>query len=251
MTRGISSFWLSALAVVASASIAAAADQAVVLKAPKAAEEAVEYGNLYFGYDWTSHRSLAGYTGVLYAPQGMDKSGIRLSAFGLVGDYKYNGDIGESFKGRFVSTDALVGWSNVFNNGAFTLQVGVNYQDHHVTPFDPNNSVQGAKAGFKVQGDVWVNPTERTLVYALGSYSTAFNTYYAVGRLGYDFLHNEVFFGPEVGGLGNDRTDQFRLGAHVSDIKVGPAKLTISGGWMRERNEGGGAYSMATLDFSF
>src|SRR5262249_13015181 len=105
--------------------------------------------------------------------------------------------------------------------------------------------------GFKVQADVWVNPTERTLVYALGSYSTAFNTYYAVGRLGYDFLSNGVFFGPEVGGLGNDRTDQFRLGAHLSDIKVGSAKLTISGGWMRGRNEGGGAYSMATLDFSF
>ena len=94
-------------------------------------------------------------------------------------------------------------------------------------------------------------PTERTLVYALGSYSTAFNTYYAVGRLGYDFLGNGVFFGPEGGGLGNDRTDQFRLGAPLSDIKVGPAKLTISGGWMRERTEGDGWYSIGTLDFSF
>ena len=250
MTRS-RSMWLAAIILAVPAGGAIAADQPLVFKAPAAADEKPEYGNLYFGYDWTSHHSLAVYTGVLYAPQGMDKSGIRLSAFGLGGEYKYHGDVGEVFKGRFVSLDALVGWSNVFNNGAFTLQVGANYQDHRVRPFDPNNSVQGAKTGFKVQGDLWVNPTERTLVYALGSFSTAFNTYYAVGRLGYDFWGKEMFFGPEVGGLGNDRTDQFRLGAHLSDIKVGPAKLTISGGWMRERGEGGGAYSMATLDFSF
>src|SRR5215467_7758030 len=129
MTRS-RSMWLAAIILAAPAGGAIAADQPLVFKAPAAADEKPEYGNLYFGYDWTSHRSLAGYTGVLYAPQGMDKSGLRLSAFGLIGDYQYHGDVGENFKGKFVSTDALIGWSNVFNNGAATLQVGVNYQDH-------------------------------------------------------------------------------------------------------------------------
>jgi len=249
MTRS-KSLWLAAILLAVPAGGAIAADQAVVYKAPAAAEK-IEYGNLYFGFDWTSHHSLAGYMGVLYAPQGMDKSGIRLSAFGLGGEYRYHGDPGETFKGRFVSADALVGWSHVFNNGAFTLQVGANYQDHRVRPFDPNNSVQGAKTGFKVQADVWVNPTERTLVYALGSYSTAFDTYYTVGRLGYDFWGKGVFFGPEVGGLGNDRTDQFRVGGHMTGLMIGPGKLTLSTGWMRERDEGSGWYATGTLDFSF
>jgi hypothetical protein len=239
---------LSALAVVASTGVGAAAD--MPLKASLATPEKIEYGNLYFGVDWTSHRSLAGYIGVLYAPNGMEQSGLRLSAFGLSGRYSYQGDT-EQFRGKFVSTDALVGWSHVFNNGALTLAVGVNYQDHRVTPSDPANTVQGSKIGFKVQGDLWVNPTSKTLVFLLGSYSTAFDTYYGVGRLGYDFAGAGVFVGPEVGGQGNDRTDQFRLGAHVSGITLGAAKLGVSSGWMRERGEGGGWYTTGNVDFSF
>src|SRR5215470_12862741 len=226
MTRSASAFWLSALVISASAGAASAADQAIIRKAA-VAPEVTEYGNLYYGFDWNSHRSLVGYMGVLYAPYGMDKSGLRVSAFGLGGDYRYHGDPGETFKGRFVSADALIGWSHVFNNGAATLQVGANYQDHRI------------------------RPTDRTLVYALASYSTAFNTYYSVGRLGYDFFKTGVFFGPEVGGLGNDRTDQFRFGAHLTDIKLGPAKVTLSSGWMRERDEGSGWYATGTIDFSF
>jgi hypothetical protein len=194
---------------------------------------------------------MVGYMGVLYAPYGMDKSGLRVSAFGLGGEYRYHGDPTETFKGRFVTADVLVGWSHVFNNGAFTLQVGANYQNHRIRPTDPNNSVVGSETGFKVQGDLWVNPTQRTLVYALASYSTAFNTYYSIGRLGYDFVGTGVFFGPEVGGLGNDRTDQFRVGAHLTGIRVGPGKVTISSGWMRERDEGSGWYAAGNIDFSF
>jgi len=239
---------LSALVVVASVIGVAAAD--MPLKAPAPAPEKIEYGNLYFGVDWTSHRSLAGYMGVLYAPNGMEQSGLRLSAFGLTGRYRYQGDA-ETFRGKFVSSDALVGSSHVFNNGALTLAVGVNYQDHSVTPFDPSNSVQGAKTGFKVQGDLWVNPTPKTLVYLLGSYSTAFDTYYAIGRLGYDLAGSGAFVGPEVGGQGNDRTDQLRLGAHVSGISLGTAKLGVSGGWVRERGEGGAWYATGNIDFTF
>ncbi len=176
---------------------------------------------------------------------------FELAAFGLVGRYKYHGGDGEGFTGNFVAADALVGWSKVFDNGAFTLSVGGNYQDHRLKPSDPSNSVVGSKTGFKVQADLWVNPTERTLIFMLGSYSTAFDTYYAIGRFGYDFTGSEVFFGPEVGGLGNDRTDQLRVGAHLTGIKLGPGKVTVSSGWMRERGEGGGWYAAGNIDFSF
>jgi hypothetical protein len=245
------SFGVAAFVLAGSVSSALAADKEIITKAIRAPAEPVEYGNLYFGVDWNSHKSLVGYAGVLYAPTGMDKSGFRVSAFGLYGRYEYHGDTTELFKAKFVTSDVLVGWSNVFSNGAFTLQGGLNFQDHRVRPHDPDNSVQGSKAGFKIQGDVWVNPTPVTLVYALGSYSTAFNTYYTIGRLGYDFTGKEIFFGPEVVGLGNDRTDQIRVGAHLSGIKFGNATLTLSGGWMRERDEGSGGYAAANLDFSF
>jgi hypothetical protein len=230
--------------------VASAADMPVY-KAPVAAAQKIEYGNIYFGFDANSHYGLAGYAGILYAPTGMHQSGVRLSVFGLGGGYEYHGGIGELFQGRFVSTDALIGWSHVFNNGAVTLAIGANYQNHRVRPFDANNVVQGGELGFKVQADVWVNPTPWTLVYALGSYSTAFDTYYAVGRLGYDFFGSQIFIGPEVGGLGNNRTDQFRVGGHITGFRFAGGKVTVSGGWFRERSEGDGAYAAGSIDFAF
>src|SRR5262245_24358256 len=82
MTRS-AALWLSALVISASAGAASAADQAIIRKAA-VAPEATEYGNLYYGFDWNSHRSLVGYMGVLYAPfGGMDKSGLPVSALRL------------------------------------------------------------------------------------------------------------------------------------------------------------------------
>lgn len=249
MMRNQMRFLMATVAAVLLPAMANAADMPV--KARVAPASVIEYGNVYFGVDATTHRGLAGYWGVLYAPFGMHQSGLRLSVFGLVGHYEYHGGAGERFKGDFGSVDGLVGWSHVFGNGAVTLAVGANYQDHRVRPADPNNSVQGAKTGFKVQGDLWLHPTQRTLVYALGSYSTAFDTYYSVGRFGVDIFNTKVFFGPEIGALGNDRTDQQRLGLHLTGIPFAGGKVTVSGGWLRERGEGDGAYGAASIDFSF
>ena len=220
---------------------------------PASVAAPIEYGNLYFGVDWNSHKSAAAYTGVLYAPYGMHQSGLRFSLFGLIGRYEYHGgDTGnEQFKGQFVSSHALVGWSHVFTSGAITFAAGANYQDQRVRPDDPNNPVQGSKLGLKVQADMWVQPTSETLLYVLGSYSTAFNTYYSVARWGYDFTNSQLFIGPEISALGNNRTDQFRIGAHVTGLRVGNGKLTLSGGWMHERGEGRGAYAATSIDFSF
>ncbi|MET1045981.1 MAG: cellulose biosynthesis protein BcsS, partial [Hyphomicrobium sp.] len=135
----------AALLLGLSGSFATAAD--MVLKAPAVAPEPVEYGNLYFGTDINSNGGLVGYAGILYAPGGMDKSGLRLSVFGLKGKYEYKSqdafDQDTTFNGRFTSIDALIGYSTVFNNGAATLAIGANFQNQKVTPFDIDNPVQG------------------------------------------------------------------------------------------------------------
>ena len=224
------------------------------VKAPAAAAaEAVDYGNLYFGVDANTNGGLVGYSGILYAPGGMDYSGLRVSVFGLYGKYRYTNDDDQStFKGRFASVDALVGYSSVFNNGAATLAIGANYQDQRVSPHDPDNPVQGDRLGFKVQGDIWMNPTERTLIVGIASYSTAFNTYYSIGKFGYDLFGLGFFLGPEVVALGNQRTDQQRVGVHMTGLKLANrVSLGISGGWLHERNERDGAYVTSTIDFTF
>jgi len=215
----------------------------------------IEYGNVYFGTDVNTNQGLVGYGGVLYAPGGMDKSGLRLSLFGLGGKYRYISEdpAGDTtFRGNFVSVDALAGYSSVFNNGAATISIGANYQHQRVTPFDIDNPVQGDKVGFKVQGDFWTNPTERSVVIGIASFSTAFNTYYSILRGGYDVFNLGFFIGPEVGALGNSRTDQQRVGVALMGIPVAKrVSLTVSGGLLHERNERDAAYFTANLDFTF
>jgi hypothetical protein len=240
------------LGLLAAQSAAFAADLPVKAPVAAAAAEAVDYGNLYFGVDANTNGGLVGYSGILYAPGGMDNSGLRVSVFGLYGKYRYNSDDDGTFKARFASVDALVGYSRVFNDGAVTLAIGANYQNHDVSPHDPDNPVQGDKLGFKVQGDFWTNPTERTLVLGIGSYSTAFNTYYSILKFGYDLFGLGFFVGPEVVALGNQRTDQQRVGLHVTGIKIAQrVNLSVSGGWLHERNERDGAYVTSTVDFAF
>ncbi|MCC6946201.1 MAG: cellulose biosynthesis protein BcsS [Bradyrhizobiaceae bacterium] len=238
---------LSAAFVTVSAAAGFAADLPV-LKAPPAK---IEHGNLFYGFDADSHGSLVGYLGALYAPYGLHQSGVRLTAFGLYGKYDYD-IVGGEIEGRFWAGDLLIGWSTVGPNGAATLSVGANYQNHRLSPSDPANPVSGSEWGAKVQGDFWFHPTPDSLVLGLASYSTAFDTYYGQLKLGYDFTRGQdVYFGPEFVALGNDRTDQVRVGAHLTGIKLGIAKLNISGGWLNERGEGDGWYGTGTVDIPF
>jgi hypothetical protein len=233
---------------------ALAADMPV--KAIGEAAEPIDYGNLYFGTDVNTNGGLVGYSGLLYAPAGMDNSGFRLALFGLYGKYEYESNNNtpqqQTFKARFTSDDLLFGYSKVWDQGSATIAVGGNYQNHDVKPFDPNNPVQGQAWGAKIQADFYVNPTEATVVSGIASYSTAFHTYYSILKGGYDFFGKGFFIGPEIVALGNERTDQQRIGIALIDIKVANrVSLTISGGFLRERNEPNGGYSTATIDFTF
>jgi len=180
------------------------------VKAAAADVEQIDYGNLYFGTDVNTNGGLVGYSGLLYAPKGMDYSGFRLALFGLYGKYRYDNDDTppQTFKARFGSVDILGGYSKVWDAGSATVAIGANYQNHDVSPFDPSNPVQGTAWGVKVQGDFYVNPTEVTLVSGIASYSTAFRTYYSILKFGYDFFGKGFFIGPEIVALGNERTDQ-------------------------------------------
>jgi hypothetical protein len=49
----------------------------------------------------------------------------------------------------------LVGYQ--FHPGAVILKLfaGIEGEDQHVVPFDPNNSVQGSELGFRLLAETW------------------------------------------------------------------------------------------------
>jgi opacity protein-like surface antigen len=200
----------------------------------------------------TSKYSYGGLVGTLIAPyKDLDTSGLRFYMEGEGGVYKYPSD-GKFIRGDTESGDALVGYAFEGDFYSINLLAGANAINHTLSDFDPDNKVQGTAFGAKAREDAWINPTPKTLVYEEAEYSTAFRTYYSKLKFGYDFTNGkEIFIGPEVGALGDERFNQWRVGAHFTQMKIGIIQVDVSAGYAHDSIVGAGAYGTIELSTNF
>jgi Cellulose biosynthesis protein BcsS len=110
----------------------------------------------YFtGFD-VSDNYASGYVGAGYAfgKAGLYAPGLRLRALGAYGRYDYEGTrlvdgeyLPTIFDGQDAYLAALIGYQ--FRPGQLILKLfaGVEAEDQHIVPHDPNNSVQGRELG--------------------------------------------------------------------------------------------------------
>jgi hypothetical protein len=240
---------LSVLAI--SAATAQAAE--LPLKAP-----AIKFGegpNQFTGFVGVdvARLSYSGFTGVLIAPQGgVENSGLRAFILGEAGTYKYPLDATTKNKGNYTGGEFLLGYGFEGVNYSVTLLAGANVVDHTLSQDDPDNSVQGTKYGAKGRLLAWINPTPQTLIASDADYSTAFRSYYARMKLGYDMTPNRgIFIGPEAAALGNERFDQWRVGAHITQMKFGKVQMDLSAGFAHDTSVGNGAYTSIEFSVNF
>ena len=164
------------------------------------------------------------------------------------GTYKYP-VTGGSIRGIEAAGTLLAGHGFEGDNYSANLLLGVNAINHMLSAIDPSNSVQGTAFGLKVRADAWINPTPQTLLYGEAEYSTAFRTYFAKAKFGYDVAQpQQVFIGPMVAASGNERYDQWRVGAHVTQLKIGKINMDFSAGYAHDSSVGAGAFG--TTEFS-
>ena len=192
--------------------------------------------------------SLDGWAGVLIAPaKDLDTSGPRVWFLGNSGMYKYFGE-GTTFRGTFSSGEALAGYGFEGNNYSVNVLGGFNAINHMVSPFDPDNKVQGTALGVKGRVDAHVNPTPGTMLYGEAEYSSAFRQFYATGKLGVDVTNsNQIYVGPMASVFGDERFHQWRLGGHVSNLKFGKVQVDISAGYAKDSVVGTGAFAHIEL----
>ena len=191
---------------------------------------AVSYSGIDFAQD--SHYS---YSGILISTQrDLSKSGIMLHGFVGYGAYDYSQPSlpGGKVDGDIVQLSGLIGYMFVRQGGSVGIYVGVDYQDHDLSPADPSNQISGDEVGFKVAGDIR-HTTNRHYLTLEGSYSTAFDSYWSRARAGLTF--DRITFGPEGLALGNASFDAQRIGGfllvrHQLTPRL-PVELTLSGGY--------------------
>jgi hypothetical protein len=208
------------------------------------------YSHKIFTGGEVARDSWEGYAGATWAlNRDLSREGILFRVMGSYGGYDYQencptpvtcsyGPVATTpgeFSGRMLQGDVMVGYQWVRDRFDMAVFAGVDFVSHKISPAHLENPVRGQEAGFKVGLDLESHRrTGSPHYFALeGTYSTAFDTYWLLGRVGLN--RGGTIFGLEGWLLGDATGDGQRLGAFVSfDRQLRPdllAELTFSAGY--------------------
>jgi len=191
------------------------------------------------------------------------ESGLRFRFTASETLYTYPGDAAKTFvsKGQDTQTDFLLGYNFAFDRWSLLLLAGPSVTWSVQRPGDLSPSSDTTRAGAKGVVSIYANPTEQTMLYAEGSYSSQNSAYYSQVRFGGAVLP-AVYVGPEMtfsgravlGGLNvnsfaigqqepfDTGLQQWKAGGFISGLKLGPLQLGFSAGYLNDRQQGNGAY---------
>jgi hypothetical protein len=180
----------------------------------------------------------------------LQQSGLRLRVEGLGGTYGFEqAPTNGTTTGKQYEGGALVGYQQVWNWGSLGTYIGANVRENTVPSTDGTGSSLGTRVGFKAAVDTYLLPAPAIMMSAYGSYSTAYDAYYARFRAGYAVGFG--YFGPEVAVLGDDFYNQTRVGAHLTAMQLGAVQVGVSGGYVWDRAYKDGYYGTLELRTGF
>lgn len=179
---------------------------------------------LFTGTDlWRDGQFL--YGGLLWGPAGLDIDGFTLKVLAFGGRYDYpTGGLGQTIIGTMASAAALPGWRFSRDNATVTLFAGAAVQDYRTTPYDPGARLRGSYAGGETAADIWIAPDTASMLAVSGSLTSIGPTGTLRAALGWRWS-GLFFVGPEFAGYGCDNYGQFRIGAHITALRLPAPRL--------------------------
>ena len=199
------------------------------------------------------------------------ESGFKLRFSASETGYSYPGDLAKTFisKGNDIQTDFLLGYGFQFDRWSLMLLAGPTVVWSRQMP--GNNafpSTDTTDVGAKTVASFYATPTNQTIFYAQGAFSSVNSIYYTQAKFG-SALWPSIYVGPEatvtgrvaVGGLHSidsfsansfDITiQQWRVGAFISGLKIGPMLFGVSAGFLNDLQQGNGAYVGTSVRTTF
>jgi hypothetical protein len=207
---------------------------ALFAQAPAVADPGPTYGSteVWLGADASSHVWLL-YSGATVAPYGhLFEDGLRLRVSGGYGRYTYIGQRrGElqSFSAETGYAEAFVGYQKRFGPVTAKAFVGIAAVEHDVSPFDPDNPVQGQEVGPKLATELWINMGSSAWSSVDLSWTSAHGTSAARVRTGYR-IYDDVSLGLEGAINANDQGEDARAGLFTRYAWDG-GELSLAGGF--------------------
>jgi hypothetical protein len=190
-----------------------------------------------------------GQGGVLWAPAGLDRYGPVLKLMFGGGIYHYrSGALGNAdVRGQQLAAAVLPGWRFVLNRLTATVFLGVDFQQHRLTPDDLSAGLRGDYVGARMGFELWYEPSAATMVAADLSWSTVGPSYNVRLATGQRVLET-FYLGPEIQAFGADSNyRQLRAGLHVTGLRTGPFEWSAGAGWATDTDDRSGAYGKLGL----
>ncbi len=219
------------------------------------------------GSDYGSNIQVISYNGVdvakdiwaiysgsyFYLNGDVTRSGIVARTFGYYADFNYEDTDTPptEFDGKDRSLDAMIGYMYYIGQTSLTGFVGMEVRDVDIDPDDPTNPVNGTQTGFKVAGELETGDNSPLYVALDGSYSTAFNSYFAALRTGYN-RPGKFIVGPESELYSDEGELTWRFGGFVTlpfTLRNMPSEVSFSAGhqWVEDSDDtSGGAGNVNT-----
>jgi hypothetical protein len=208
---------------------------------------------LFFGGVDLWRNGAFGHGGMLWSPGGLNREGFTLKLLLAGGVYRYHTDrqfiagrqliaIRQHIIGRQELISVMAGWRFKRDNLDVALFLGPDLQSHVLMPDDPGNRMRGIRAGVRVGGDMWYQPSSHMMFNVGVSASTIGNSYWSRAAFGW-YLAGMAWIGPEVIGLGGGNYTQLRLGLHATALRFGAFDWSLGAGYAHDNDDRGGVYA--------
>ena len=101
---------------------------------------------------------------------------------------------------------------------------------------------EATRIGARVHGEIWMHPTDETLVTGTAIAGSARGHLWTRASAGYK-VWRDVFIGPEASLYRTEDYREWRVGAHATGLQLGRYTFRLSTGWRRdESSPKGGPY---------
>lgn len=183
---------------------------------------------------------------------GLEQNGFRVRMIGLLGGYKYDATapgVGV-VTGNQVGGSLLGGYEWIVDKTKIGVYGGLDVINNRLDKVDPNNDTEGATFGFRAGIDFYSNPSTSTMAAGTFTFTSANSGYYARLRGGVA-VYEQMYIGPEALALGDSFYTQWRIGAHLSGVQLGPVQFGVSGGYVNDSSRGNGAYGILDTRLTF
>jgi hypothetical protein len=214
---------------------------------PAAAQQSTWSTLLFGGVDGSSAGNAFVYAGAVHAPYGsVDSQGFLIRLFGGHGFYDYRKN-GADIDGRVTRAEALLGWQWWRGEVRVATFAGVDVQSHDLSAPDPGNRVAGTHAGGRFHAEIAAPLAVGWRFFAMAAASTANRAWNVYGKLsaelsiltpGAPAAIRALNIGPEFSASGDKSYDQWRAGLQLGGLRLGPANLGVSAGYVRNTRRG-------------